>query len=234
SLQYLRSFGRFSSIDAKLQFLSQNGNDITSYGLSDFYFNANWKLYRSLVLTTGIKLPLINGDIESDLGALPMDYQPSLGTVDAILGFSYSIKKLQLNLVAQQPLSDNENQFLVENHPPNSVLREFQSTNHYKRKGDVMLRVSYALPMGSRATVSPSIQPVYHLGNDEYTDISGNTLEIEGSDGLTLNLNLHIHVRLSRHNAIALGLGAPVITRDVRPDGLTRSFVAGLDYQFRF
>jgi hypothetical protein len=82
----------------------------------------------------------------------------------------------------------------------------------------------------------PSILPIYHLSNDKYSEFTGNTeviREIEGSDGLTLNLNLQSKLKLD-NSFITLNIGFPVLVRKVRPDGLTRALVLGLNYGYNF
>lgn len=59
--------------------------------------------------------------------------------------------------------------------------------------------------------------------------------KVEGSEGLTLNLTLDAAYALSDHWQIdSLAFGSPLITREERPDGLTRSMVlnTGLRYSF--
>jgi hypothetical protein len=58
--------------------------------------------------------------------------------------------------------------------------------------------------------------------------------EIIGSQGLTLNGNTYIDYEFNSKNIIQLNLGMPVIVRDARPDGLTRSFIANLEYRIKF
>jgi len=76
--------------------------------------------------------------------------------------------------------------------------------------------------------------PIYHLSNDKFTDIDGIEQEIEGSEGLTLNWNIYLDYPLNDTQNLQLILGAPFIVRDARPDGLTRSFIASLDYRINF
>ena len=59
-------------------------------------------------------------------------------------------------------------------------------------------------------------------------------MEIEGSQGLTLNWNLYLDYELNNDQALQLNVGSPFIVRDTRPDGLTRSFVASLEYRIKF
>ncbi len=59
-------------------------------------------------------------------------------------------------------------------------------------------------------------------------------MTLEGSEGLTLNGNLMINYALATNQLFQLSLATPFVTRDLRPDGLTRSFVLGLEYIVKF
>lgn len=233
-LEYSRQLNDKFGLDAKLTTLSQSGNDISSFGLSDIFINSNYRISNKATLTLGVKIPLSDANKKEDGRALPMDYQSSLGTFDLVLGFGYNIGKLQLVAALQQPLTQNNNAFFAEDYPINSPLREFQSTNQYQRSGDVLLRASYPINLGQKFRLTPSLLPIYHLANDKYTNMDGMKLEIEGSQGLTLNWNLYLDYDLDEKQALQFNVGAPFIVRDVRPDGLTRSFVASLEYRIKF
>jgi hypothetical protein len=233
-LDYRRKVSDRLTLDAKLTTLSQSGNDISNFGLSDIYLNGNYKVGQNASLTLGFKVPLSNANAKENGLALPMDYQSSLGTFDLVLGFSYNIKSFQLLAAIQQPLTQNSNSFLSELYPESSPLSEFQSTNQFKRSGDVLIRASYPINIGGKFVFTPSLLPIYHLSNDKFTDIDGIEKEIDGSQGLTLNWNTYFDYHINEKHALQLSLGAPFIVRDARPDGLTRSFVANLEYRIRF
>jgi len=233
-LDYRRKVSDRLTLYAKLTTLSQSGNDISNFGLSDIYLNGNYKVGQNASLTLGFKVPLSDANAKENGLALPMDYQSSLGTFDLVLGFSYNIKSFQLLAAIQQPLTQNSNSFLSELYPESSPLSEFQSTNQFKRSGDVLIRASYPINIGGKFVFTPSLLPIYHLSNDKFTDIDGIEKEIDGSQGLTLNWNTYFDYHINEKHALQLSLGAPFIVRDARPDGLTRSFVANLEYRIRF
>ncbi len=233
-LEYKRSLNDKFGIDIKLTSLGQNGNDISTYGLSDIYLNTNYKINEKASLTLGAKIPLSDGNKKENNISLPMDYQSSLGTFDLIAGVGFKIGNIQFVSALQQPLSQNNNQFVAENYPVNSELREFQTTNNFKRSGDVLLRASYPIKVGDKFSITPSLLPIYHLSNDKYTDAFGLEKEIDGSQGLTLNGNAYFDYEINQKSALQLNLGVPFIIRDTRPDGLTRSFVVNLEYRIRF
>jgi hypothetical protein len=233
-VEYDRQFGKRFGLDAKITSLAQTGNDISRFGISDIYFNLHGNITDKIKLSVGAKIPLTDGNVLENGQPLPMDYQPSLGTYDLILGLAYDIRSLQLAAALQQPLTQNSNTFNSDPYPGDSPLAKFQSTNQFERKGDVLLRVSYPIPAGQKFKFTPSALLIYHLGNDLYTDAQGARKEIDGSSGLTLNANAYFDYQVNLHNAFQLSLGVPFLVRDTRPDGLTRSFVANLEYRIRF
>ena len=228
-LEYNRQLSKKFGLDAKLTTLAQNGNGISTFGLSDIFLNANYKASERLKFTFGTKIPLSNASKNYNNHPLPMDYQSSLGTLDLIFGIGYEMKKIQFVAAIQQPLTQNENQFIAKNY-----LSSFQSTNKFKRSGDVLLRISYPITIDSKLKLTPSILPIYHLTNDKYTEDSNVQKEITGSQGLTLNANAFLDYEFNSKNIIQLNLGIPFIVRDIRPDGLTRSFIANLEYRIKF
>jgi len=163
-----------------------------------------------------------------------MDYQASLGTFDLIFGIGYEIEKIQIVAAIQQPLTQNDNEFIATNYPINSKLRTFQSTNKFERSGDVLLRASYPINLNSKIKLTPSVLPIYHLTNDKYTDEFNIQKEINNSQGITLNGNVYMDYEISSKSIFQLNAGMPFIVRDARPDGLTRGFVANFEYRMKF
>lgn len=233
-LEYSKQLNNTFSIDAKLTSLAQTGNGISVFGLSDLFVNTNYKAGDNVQLTLGTKLPLSNSNKQYRNLPLPMDYQASLGTIDLIFGIGYTLNKLQLVAAIQQPLTQNNNQFLASSYPLGSTLRSFQSTHQFKRSGDVLFRVSYPIKISEKLSFTPSLLPIYHLGNDTYIDESNVKREIVGSDGLTLNGNAYLDYAINDKNSLQLNIGRPFVVRDARPDGLTRGFIANLEYRIRF
>jgi hypothetical protein len=243
-IEYNRLLNNKWSIDLKITSLGQNGNNLSTFGLSDAFINANFKANENLKFTIGTKLPFSrankqippNKTMPQSTSSLPMDYQASLGTVDFIFGVGFQFKKIQLAAAIQQPITQNINTF-----EPNTIstvgysqLNQFQNTNQFKRSGDVLIRISYPFTLKERLMITPSLLPIYHLANDKYTDFPNIEREIIGSQGLTLNGNLYFDYKLNDKNTIQLNSGMPFIVRKSRPDGLTRSFIMNLEYRFNF
>ncbi len=233
-IEYSRQLNQKFGIDAKLTTLAQNGNDISVFGFSDIFLNANYRASDKMHLTLGAKLPLSKANKIHNNLPLPMNYQASLGTFDLIFGIGYEVAKIQLVAAIQQPLTQNENQFLASEWPSDSKLTAIQSTNQFQRSGDVLVRVSYPIKINSKLKLTPSLLPIYHLKNDNYTDEFNIKKEIIGSKGLTLNGNVYFDYEINPKNAIQINIGTPFVVREARPDGLTRSFIANLEYKIIF
>jgi len=234
AIEYSRSLTNKLGLNIKLTGISQSGKEHTSLGLSDVFLNGNLILNKNLNATIGIKFPLTNGNNTKAGNSLPMDYQTSLGTIDAIAGIAYNIKQLKLVFAIQQPLTQNNNSFLATSVDTSNSFYTFNSTKNYIRRADLLLRIAYSIKAGKKITITPSILPIYHVGNDEYTDMFNQKQIIKGSEGLTLNGNVFVEFKMNKKNAIELSIGAPFITRKSRPDGLTRKYVVGLEYRISF
>ncbi len=220
-------------IDIKLTSLAQNGRGISTFGLSDIFVNVNYKVSESLSFTLGTKIPLLGSNTLLNSSPLPMDYQSSLGTFDVIAGVGYTVQGIQCIAALQQPLTQNNNQFLASTYPISSTLRVFQSTNRFQRSGDVLIRISYPIALHEQLTLTSSILPIYHFQNDRYTDESNVERDIIGSRGLTLNANAYLDYTIDNSHSIQLSIGLPFVVRSARPDGLTRSFIANLEYKLK-
>ena len=59
-LEYNRQVSKKLGLDARFTTLAQNGNGISTFGVSDFFINANYKLNKKLKFTLGMKIPLSN------------------------------------------------------------------------------------------------------------------------------------------------------------------------------
>lgn len=233
-IEYNRLIKDKLSFALKLTSISQSGKSVNSVGLSDLFLSTTYLGFEHADLTLGLKLPLSDGNKLKDDLPLPMDYQSSLGTVDLILGVGYAVKRLKMSLAYQQPITQNKNTFLSEGYPVDSEFSAFQSTNKYIRKGDALVRVSYGIGSQDKLIITPSLLAIYHLADDEYTDVDGAKMKIDGSQGLTLNGNIFLGYSINGSNMLELSFGMPFITRKARPDGLTRKYVLTLEYRFSF
>jgi hypothetical protein len=238
-LEYTRSFSKRTSVTGKLSYNAINGELAKTSGLGDLFLSVNHafdvkkKWQKSFVV--GLKLPFDGADISKNGIQLPMPYQASLGTTDLVLAVNYSRKNFGATLAVQQPLAPiNENKFLPGDYPAIPLTLKYWPTNEFSRKGDIVGRVSYSFKTNERFSIRPSLLGIYHEANDTYVDNNENRRPVYNSKGLTLNGVVFVDYKLKSGNGFELSFGTPFIVRDQRPDGLTRSFVASLEYQFSF
>ena len=238
-LEYTRSLSARASITGRFSYSAINGELANTSGPGDLFLSFNHafdikkKWQKSFVV--GVKLPFDGADISKNGIELPMPYQTSLGTIDLVLALNYSRKQWGATLALQQPLkAQNENKFLPGDYPSIPLTLKYWPTNGFERKGDIVGRVSYSIKAGERFSIRPSLLGIYHISNDTYEDSNKQTRPIYNSLGLTLNGNVFFDYRLKSGNGFELSFGTPFIVRDQRPDGLTRKFVATLEYQFSF
>jgi len=229
-VEYRGKIGEKISTAVKVLYAVHHGDLATTRGLTDIIASVDYQVAGSAKAVLGIKVPFNKADQQKNGLPLPMAYQTSLGTADIILGMAITGKYFSLTTALQQPFIQNRNEFLREDYPDGILTDNYISTKDYHRKGDVLLRLSHPANFrNQKFTLISSILPIYHLGNDSYVDSTGLRSEIIGSRGLTLNLNVFLQYRVNASNHIEISAGAPIIAREVRPDGLSQ-FSIGVEY----
>lgn len=242
AIQYDNNLSKTWALQAKLTTNYANGNLGTAAGLGDIFVSATYLLpfkkeAWKISATLGAKLPLNQSNLKENGLSLPMQYQSSLGTIDLIAGIAANHKKWQLAAGWQQPLSGaNGNQFLPAYWAGNNDARQYTSSNDFNRKADLLFRTLYKSgPMG-KFTFHAGLLGILHTGKDTYTDanISNKPVAIKGSQGLTLNTTLAGWYAISNKMRVGIQAGVPLIVRDKRPDGLTRSFLIAPEISWSF
>ena len=238
-LSYDRVITSKLSLSNKITYSSADGGRGSNSGLGDIYTNLILIAHESedvrAVVSAGAKIPLSDSEL-----SLPMEYQSSLGTVDLILGVAYFRHGFGINFGWQQPLTSEINESAEIEEYRTAQGNYYLTPVQYSRKADLLLRVSYTFESAeNRIAVQPSLLAIYHAAEDTAPNrsYSGNfdpDMEIPGSKGMTLNGNLYLIYRISNRHSVELSIGSPFITRDARPDGLTRELVAGLEYRVWF
>ncbi len=233
---YSRKLGSGFSMDGRITAAMHSGNGVSTFGLGDVYVGINYLPSTKFSITGGLKIPLNDGGrFYTDEIVFPMDYQSSLGTLDLIAGIAYHSKGWHCSLAYQQPLTQNENWFYPDSlSHPDSPFNDFVSTYNFQRKADILLHISREFLVSDRLKLIPGLLPIYHLGEDQFLNSQELYESIQGSSGLTLNATMYAVIEMGDSGKLGVNLGFPLIVRDVRPDGLTRSFVLGAEYSFAF
>lgn len=232
---YTRNFSESFTMSAKVTYSQAIGDFGTRGQFGDAFLTGNYTFKEKNAKTwstlLGFKFPFTSSNAKINGISLPLDYQASLGTFDLIAGVGFKYKKWLFNTALQLPVfNNNKNSYFDEY----SASNDFSSTNLFERKPDVLFRTTYIINTNKKFTFKPNLLFIYHLGEDSYENIFGNRTSIVGSDGLTLNGNLITSYAISSNKSIELSLATPFVIRDSRPDGLTRSFTAGLIYKYAF
>jgi len=238
-LEYTRTITKRTFATAKVGYSFITGELANTNGPTDLFLSINHsfdiksKWQKSFVI--GLKVPFDKADIVEKGIHLPMPYQTSLGTTDLVLGLNVIRNSFGATIAVQQPLKPiNNNQFLPETYPSVPLANRYLPSNKFSRKGDVLLRFSYNFNLNKGFSIRPSLLGIYHETNDTYLDVNKIRREIARSSGLTANVNVFADYRLKNGSEFELSLGAPFVVRTNRPDGLTRSLVAALNYKFSF
>jgi len=220
----------------KLPYVFTNGNLGSTNGIGDLTLSLSYvainKKKTNLSFVGGVKIPTNNSDLASNNKPLPMVYQTSLGTTDALFGFNYRYNKWDFTMGYQHSFNANKNSYLHTLVAEDKTYNSYFESKNIKRADDGVFRINRNFAI-KKVTASTGLLFIYHLANDKYDDAFGNKVTSKGSQGLTLNLNFSSIVPLSKKTDLVLIFAAPVKTRDSRPDGLTREFVVSAGLRFK-
>ncbi|MBK8500236.1 MAG: hypothetical protein IPL52_15795 [Flavobacteriales bacterium] len=171
---------------------------------------------------------------------LPMPYQTGLGTTDLLAAINWRHKRYVASLAYQHVLSQsNDNQFTHQAWGDDPAVTSYFESRGLHRADDIVARVQYAYGCG-RLSLQPGLLGIYHVADDTRLNDAIRMTEdpdritLTGSQGLTLNLTADLRYKLSEQLAVETSFGTPLVVRDVRPDGLTRSLVVGVWLRYRF
>ena len=235
-ISYSRKVNEHFSWSSKLTFSAANGSFGTRAAFGDAYLVGNYsfavKNKKQWSVLVGSKIPFTSSNLKINGFSLPLDYQSSLGTFDLFVGTNFKYRKWAFNAALQIPVfNNNKNSYFAEY----SSTDDFPTTNLFERKSDALFRATYTLnTKNQKFTFKPNVLFIYHLGEDSFENIFGKRESYVGSEGLTINGNLISAYTINNQKSIELSLAAPFVVRDIRPDGLTRSFVLALQYKYSF
>ncbi len=229
------------NIQTKLSSNYANGTLGSAFGFGDFFVSAsqtkNLKNGWVITPTFGFKIPLSNANLSEGGMPLPMQYQSSLGTYDIIAGLTVANQNWQFSTGLQQPLSgENKNGFLPVLWNGKPEAHRYPPAFRFDRKGDVLLRGVRNFKINDKVVINTGLLGIFHLGKDTYTmQFEGNrTIDIAGSDGLTLNITSAAFWNIGTRARLGIVAGVPLAVRQVRPDGLTRSWVVAPEISWSF
>ncbi|MFD1257683.1 hypothetical protein ACFQ3S_12815 [Mucilaginibacter terrae] len=229
------------SFQSKLTATYATGFLGSAFDIGDIYGTLNYsfktKANYSINIIGGVKVPLTSGNHKNKDGKpLPLDYQASISTYDAIGGINYIVNhSWEFDAGIQVPVIQVNKSTYFPDEYSDPRAKEFAPTNNFKRKSDILGRIGYYIQFSaSNITLKPSLLGIYHLGTDTYEDRFGQITAITGSDGFTLNGSIVGTKKFNNGNSLEVLVATPFIVRKVRPDGLTRVGVINLQYTIAF
>lgn len=216
--------------NVKTGFNLTTGDLGVAYGASDLFVNGIVYFIKSdsmnFSFIAGGKFAVDKPDFKIDNEVLPLSYQSSVGTQDILFGLAFNYKTWFAGAGFQYPLTKSTNTFQHSDYDSASAALNYFESNRLERKPDVVLRFEKKFYIKKiRLSLGAGVIWIYHLGNDTQLNAAGERVVIDGSKGTTLNLTGNISYKIAERWSCNVGAGFPVIVRDVRPDGLTRSLV---------
>ncbi|MCO6501393.1 MAG: hypothetical protein J5I47_13615 [Vicingus serpentipes] len=211
----------------KIPYIAVNGNLANTKGLGDLTLSISYtavnKKKKKLNFVAGVKIPTNESNFSEGNDPLPMVYQTSLGSKDALVGFNYRYNKWDITFAYQHSFNATNNKYL---HNPlkNEKYNGYFESNQLKRADDGVFRMNRSF-LFKKGTLTSGLLFIYHLQNDTYVDAIGNRKTAEGSKGLTLNLNFAAIYPIAKKVDFTFIFATPLIVRDARPDGLTREYI---------
>ncbi|MBL7866035.1 MAG: hypothetical protein JNK10_14230 [Cyclobacteriaceae bacterium] len=195
-----------------------------------------------LNLSFGAKLPTNNSNTMAGPNPLPMYYQTSLGTYDAIAGISLINRKWLFATGIQVPLNQNGNKFdwhrwISDDPAEQEYIQRYPNSTDLFRGIDVMLRVERNFRL-SRFNFSVGLLPIYRIRADVITNFNGVRTSVDAkgnvAKGLALSWIVTTGYNFNARSSVRLLVGHKIEQREFSPDGLTRELVSSLSYAYRF
>lgn len=223
------------AIGVALPYSITTGNLGTTSGIGDFILSLNVPVirndYHQVSWLIAGKITSGNANKKIDDNALPMVYQQSSGTNDIISSINWNYKTWLFAFGYQHAFNSTENEFLAADFPEESDAFQYHSSAFLKRGDDIMFRAEKRFKGKGNSSYRAGALPVIRIQPDEIK-VNGVYENIANSTGLTFNLYASWRYQLSDQFYSELQLAAPPITREVRADGTTRSFLINLRLGF--
>lgn len=223
------------SFGLALPYATTFGNITTTSGLGDIILSMNVPIItqEKHKLSWLIAGKIATGDANEmyQNQALPMIYQPSSGTNDLITSLQWNYKSWLFAAGYQHAFNANNNTFLSSDFPVDSDAAKYHSSAYLKRGDDVMLRLEKRFLSSKKSSFRLGALPIWRIQSDEIK-VKDKYQEIANSTGLTLNLYAGWKYQITEQFYSELQLAAPPITREVRADGTTRSFLLNIRLAF--
>lgn len=237
------SVGTKNQLQWRVPYAWVNGPLASTKSLGDVYLTYTRNLiatpHYSINASVGTKFPRFTTALATPEGLpLPMYYSPSLGTYDIILGLSFNNKNWLVGGGYQQALGNNiiDNQFIAsdwENTPLANQATRYTNSKNLRRGADAMLRLQRKFHIG-RLGFSAGLMPVYRLTPDEIEQEDGERIKLANSKALVITGILTGSYNLNAHSAFKILYGKTLLARESNADGLMKTSVTTIAYEWRF
>ncbi len=233
-----------NTIQIRLPYLFMHGNLGSNEGIGDWALSLTQSFVKKekikLNVTVGIKIAsnqsndLIETAVTNEFLPLPMPYQTSLGTNDLVLGTSLEYNRWYFGIGYQHVLENkNKNGFLKIKWSDYADAQKYFESNLLDRGDDALLRIERIFNI-KKFSCTAGLIGIYRIQEDKINDFQNEVINVNGSDGLTLNLTGSTQYNFSQSFSLNISFGTPLIVREVRPDGLTRKLVLNTSLNYSF
>jgi hypothetical protein len=222
------------SIIGRIPLMQISGNLANTAGTGDLTGLLRWNAWKKksalLSLSAGLKFPSGKTDLETESLSLPMPYQTGLGTTDLLAGVDVVSGKWIASIAWQRILDhNNRNRFLRAAWENNEDAQKYFESAGLIRGDDATLRVERELKL-KNIEFAPGLLAIYRLQKDRIVSSEEQEVELKNSDGLTLNITASAAWSFLPRHRLQAQLGFPVVVRETRADGLTRTAVVNIAY----
>lgn len=224
-------------IEAKFPATYVRGDLGSSAGIGDATLSLTQQLWAGttarLLVSIGAKIPGNTSNLTAQGRHLPMPYQSSLGSYDALLGATLLVPNWQFSAGYQHVFNSNSNEFLHASWAgvdPDAAA--YFESYQLLRGNDLVARVERQFK-SKTSQWFVGLLPIMRLQEDEIAPFGGPTA-LPGSRELTLNVTFRWVKSISEHLQARIAYASPVIWRETRADGLTRILVISTTLAYRF
>jgi len=129
----------------KIPYVYVSGDLGNTNGVGDLTLSMSYTAIRkkksNLSVVAGMKIPTNNSDLAINNEPLPMAYQTSLGSRDALFGVNYGFNKWNVTFAYQHSFNSNNNEYLHSN-LNRATYNDYFESNQLKRADDGVFRVN--------------------------------------------------------------------------------------------
>ncbi|NLR92705.1 hypothetical protein [Flammeovirga agarivorans] len=231
-----------SSVQAKTAYSFKSGPITDTQGMSDVTLSYSYQIISggkwNLTGVIGGKVPTGKANMTYEGLPLPMIYNTSLGTYDALFGLALTSKAWHISLGIQQPLTtltehEYDPYYWRNTEYYQHLLNWFPSSRHLDRKTDISMRLKYAIKT-SKWSIAPSVLGIYKPQPGYVESIEDGNYEVIGSEGLTINGLLEASYNINTSLTLSAVGAYAIQQRPLNPDGLQRDYVVNFFIKQQF